>query len=157
MKSTVAAELLNTENVALDFEKETIALLARVRPARKLRALEFGLKTSAGKTTSSPRAPTFVTVRFTEIATAPAGIPHEDVVTPNVRVAPGCNGGPPSGPAEFLVSRTRHGGNVFKKAAELAGDTVTVAVAGPLTQPRAFVSTTERINGVPATSAVKVI
>ena len=54
MKSTVAAELLKTENVALDFEKETIALLARVRPARKLIVLVFGRRMSDGKTTRSP-------------------------------------------------------------------------------------------------------
>jgi hypothetical protein len=112
MKSTVAEELLKMENVVLDFDKETIALLARVRPARKLSALVFGRETSAGKTTSSPWAPTFVTVRFAEIATASAGMPHVDADGSNVRVVPGCNGGAPSAPAGFLVSSTRHGVNV---------------------------------------------
>lgn len=98
------------ENVTLDFEREMIALLARVRPARKLRLLVLGLATSDGKATSSPRALTFVTVRFAEIAIAPAGMPHADVATSNVRVASGCNAGAPNGPAGFLVSRTRHGG-----------------------------------------------
>src|SRR5450756_112848 len=114
MKSTVVAELLKRENVVLDFEKETIALLARVRPARKLIVLVFGRKTSAGNTTSSPGAPTFVTVRFAEIATASVGMPHADATTSNVRVAPGCNDGAPSGPVGFLVSRTRHGETVKK-------------------------------------------
>ncbi len=109
MKSTAAAELLKTENVVLEFERETTALLARVRPARKLIALVFGREMSDLNTTSSPGAPTFVTVKFAEIATAPAGMPHADAAGSNVRVAPGCNGGAPSGPVWFLVSRTRQG------------------------------------------------
>lgn len=112
MKSTAAAELLKTVNFALDPERDTIALLARVRPARKLIAEAFGREMSARKTTSSPVAPAFVTVKFVEIETAPAGMPHGDVAGSNVRVSPGCNDGPPSGPVSFLVSRTRHGGNV---------------------------------------------
>src|SRR5664279_6180817 len=102
MNSTVAAELLKTENVALDCENETSALLARVRPARKLSVLVFGRKTSAGKTTSSPGALTFVTVRFAEIATASAGMPHGELDKSKVLVACGCNGGAPSGPVPFL-------------------------------------------------------
>src|SRR5512141_2989755 len=109
MKSTVAAELLKTENVVLACERVTIALLARVRPARKLIALVFGRTRPECDTTSSPCAPTFVTVRFAEIAAASAGMPHGDAPTSNVRVAAGCNDGPPSGPVGFLVSRTRHG------------------------------------------------
>src|SRR5450756_636407 len=108
MKSTVAVELLKTENVVPNFEKETIALLALVRPARKLSALVFGRKTSDGNTTSSPGAPTFVTVRFAEIATASVGTLHVEADGSNVRVAPGCNDGAPSGPVGFLVSSTRH-------------------------------------------------
>src|SRR5450830_182783 len=157
MKSTVAAELLKTENVVLDSERDTIALLARVRPARKLIELAFGRKMSDGNTTSSPSAPTFVTVRFAEIAAAPAGMPHADVATSNVRAANGCNDGAPSGPVGFLVSRTRHGGNVFKRTAEPAGPTVIVAFPGALTHPEAFVSATDSVNGVPAVPPVKVI
>jgi hypothetical protein len=104
--------LLKTENVVLEPERETTELLARVRPARKLIALVFGGEMSDLNTTSSPCAPMFVTVRFAEIATAPAGMPHGDAVTSKVRVAPGCNDGAPSCPVWFLVSRTRHGGNV---------------------------------------------
>ena len=136
------------ENVVLDFEKETIALLARVRPARKLSALVFGRKTSDGNTTSSPGAPTFVTVRFAEIATASAGMPHGDAAGSNVRVALACNGGAPSGPVGFLVSRTRHGDRVKKRPAEAT--TVTVAAPAALVQPEESVSVTESVSGVPA-------
>jgi len=157
MKSTLAAELLKTESVVLEFERDTSALLARVLPARKVIALVLGGKMSDGNTASSPFAPTFATVKFAEIATAPTGMPHADAAGSNVRVAPGCNDGPPSGPVRFLVSRTRHGGNVWNMAAEPAGATVTVAFPGALTHPEAFVSVTESVNGVPAVPPVKVI
>jgi hypothetical protein len=111
MKSTVAAELLKTENAVPGLESEMSALLARVRGALRLIELAFGSDVSDLNATSSPGALTFVTVRFAEIATAPAGIPHEDAVTSNVRVAPGCKAGAPSGPDAFLVSRTRQGGS----------------------------------------------
>src|SRR5450759_3190368 len=99
IKSTVPPELLKTENVALPLERDTIALLARVRPARKLIVLAFGRVMSDLNTTSSPGAPTFVTVRFAEIATAPTGMPHGATDMSNVRVAPGSKDGAPSGPA----------------------------------------------------------
>src|ERR1035437_6100223 len=108
MKSSEDAELLKTENVVFEVERETTALLARVRPARKLIALVLGRETPAGKTTSSPCAPTFVTVRFAEIATGPAGMPQTPA-TSNDRVAFGCNAGPSSGPFGLRVSPTRHG------------------------------------------------
>lgn len=38
------------------------------------------------------------------MAFAVAGTPHGDDDTSNVRVAPGCNDGPASGPVGFLVS-----------------------------------------------------
>ena len=88
MKSTLAAEWLNTENDVLDPERTTTSLLARVRPASKLTALAFGFPTSDGKTTSSPAAPAFVMVRFAEIATAPEGMPQAPA-TVNERAAPG--------------------------------------------------------------------
>ena len=112
MKSTFAVAVFTAENVAPAFEKETITLFARVTPARKLIALVPGFVTSAGNTTSSPAAPTFVTAWFAEIATASTGMPHAETAMSNVRVAPGCNDGAPSGPAGFRVSRTRHGVNV---------------------------------------------
>src|SRR5664279_640089 len=110
MKSSEDAELLNTENVVVDPERNTTVLLARVRPAKKLIALGPGRDAPAGKTTRSPCAPTFVTVRFAEIATAPLGMPHTPV-TLKSRVANGAKAGPPKAPDPMRVSRTRHGVN----------------------------------------------
>src|SRR5664279_4675914 len=118
MNSTVAAELLKTENVALDCENETIALLARTRPARKLIVLVFGRTTSAGKTTSSPGPPTFVTVRFAEIAAESAGMPHIPA-TLKSRVSFGWRANP--NPFRFTrVSRTRQGVSVLKESNALS-------------------------------------
>ena len=70
-----------------------------------------GGETSDRNRTRYPGAASFVTVRFTEIETAPGGMPHGEVDTSNVRVAAGCSAGPPSGPVALRVSRTRHGGS----------------------------------------------
>src|ERR1017187_9444976 len=90
-----------------------IALFARVWFTEKLIVLVDGACTaSPGYSVRCPGPTGPVTARFTEMAFAVAGMPHGDAATSNVRVAPGCSDGPPSGPVGFLVSRTRHGDNV---------------------------------------------
>src|SRR6266699_4784886 len=89
----------------------TMALLARVCPARQFNVETKGSGIPPGTILTSPSAVGCVTVKLYATALAVAGIPHWPAMV-NERSALALSAGPPYGPTGLRVSATRHGGTV---------------------------------------------
>ena len=89
-----------------------MAAFATTVPVESFNVETFGLDCPAGHVVRFPSGPGGTTVKFSEYASAVAGIPQELDGTGNVRVCPASiDGGPntPEKPAPGRVSATRHG------------------------------------------------